>query len=72
MLLLIIVSTAVLLLVGMVLGAIARGYLLLPSDRRRLGELASRLYAEARIDAATRATAQAMRDTVRQHRAGRQ
>jgi hypothetical protein len=30
-----------------------------------LGELASQLYTEARIDAATRATIQAMRDVVR-------
>jgi hypothetical protein len=71
MLIFTVVSVVVVLLVGMTIGAVVRGYLLLPSDRRRLGELANQLYAEARIDAATRATAQAMRDTVRQQRAGR-
>lgn len=71
MLIAIVVGALVVLLSGMALGAIARGYLLLPSDRRRLGELASRLHAEARIDAVSRATAHAMREVVDHHRSGR-
>jgi hypothetical protein len=65
MLIVIVAVTLVLLLIGMALGAVVRGYVLLPSDRRRLRELAAALHAQARIDAMTRATAQAMRDVVR-------
>jgi hypothetical protein len=56
---------AVVLVTGLVVGAWLRGRLLLPSDRERLGVLASELHAQARMDAMTRATAQAMRDAAR-------
>jgi hypothetical protein len=59
------------LLVGMTIGATVRGWILLPSDRRRLGDLASQLYAEARIDAVTRSTVQAMQDAARERTTSR-
>ncbi|MFL6137397.1 MAG: hypothetical protein ACJ74O_06295 [Frankiaceae bacterium] len=70
-LLLTVIVTTVLLLGGMAVGAVVRGYLLLPSDRRRLSELASQLYTQASIDLTTRASLQAMHDIVRTHREGR-
>lgn len=50
------------LLIGLLLGAIVRGQLFLPTDRRRLADITARLQAEARIDALTRSTMQAMRE----------
>lgn len=48
------------LLTGLVVGLVARGWLLMPADRRRLEAVAADLLAEARIDALTRATLRAM------------
>jgi hypothetical protein len=56
-----------LVVLGAAAGVWVRGWLLLPSDRKRLGVLASELYAEARMETLTRWTAQAMRDSVREH-----
>lgn len=53
------------LLLGLMIGAVIRGRLLLPGDRRRLDVITARLQAEARIDALTRSTIQAMHDAVR-------
>jgi uncharacterized membrane protein len=55
------------LIVGAAAGAWVRGRLLLPSDHKRLDVLASELHTKARMDALTRWTAQAMRDSVRKH-----
>lgn len=55
----------VVLVVGVGLGALVRSRMLLPSDRERLGVLASELHAQARMDAMTRATVQAMREAAR-------
>lgn len=49
------------LLSGLVVCLFARGWLLSAADRRRLEALAAQLLAEARIDALTRSTLQAMR-----------
>ncbi len=59
------------LLIGLLVGAVVRGQLFLPADRRRLANITARLQAEARLDALTRSTMQAMRDTVH-HRPSRQ
>jgi hypothetical protein len=61
------VVIAVVLVAAVAVTVWVRGRMLLPSDRRRLGVLASELHARARMDAMTRATAQAMRDTVRRY-----
>jgi hypothetical protein len=58
----IVLITVGILVLGLVIGAVARGWMMLPNDRRRLGVLAEELYAQARIDAMTRATVQAARD----------
>ncbi len=59
-------TLAVLLLLGLLIGAVVRCQVLLPGERRRLDLVASQLAAEQRIDALTRATLQAMR-TAAQH-----
>jgi hypothetical protein len=58
----IVLITVGILVLGLVIGGVARGWMMLPNDRRRLGVLAEELYAQARIDAMTRATVQAARD----------
>jgi hypothetical protein len=67
MLIVVLVTVGVLAL-GLVAGGIARGWMMLPNDRRRLSVLAEELYAQARIDAMTRATVQAARDIVKNNR----
>jgi hypothetical protein len=58
----IVLITVGILVLGLVLGGIARGWMMLPNDRRRLSVLAEELFAQARIDAITRETIQAARD----------
>jgi hypothetical protein len=58
----IVLMTVGILVLGLLIGGVARGWMMLPNDRRRLGVLAEELYAQARIDAMTRATVQAARD----------
>ncbi|MBV9484605.1 MAG: hypothetical protein JO246_00955 [Frankiaceae bacterium] len=57
--------TVGILVLGLVLGGVARGWMMLPNDRRRLSVLAEELYAQARIDAITRTTIQTARDLVK-------
>jgi hypothetical protein len=67
MLIVVLVTVGVLAL-GLVTGGVARGWMMLPNDRRRLSVLAEELYAQARIDAMTRATVQAARVIVKNNR----
>jgi hypothetical protein len=67
MLIVVLVTVGVLAL-GLVAGGVARGWMMLPNDRRRFSVLAEELYAQARIDAMTRATVQAARDIVKNNR----
>lgn len=53
---------------GVVIGLVARGWLLMPADRRRLEAMAADLLAEARIDAWTHSTLGAMRTAARDNR----
>jgi hypothetical protein len=66
MLIIAVISVSILVL-GLAIGGVARGWMMLPNDRRRLGVLAEELYAQARIDAMTRATVQAARDIVKKN-----
>ena len=61
----IVLVTVGILALGLLIGGVARGWMMLPNDRRRLSVLAEELFAQARIDAMTRATVQAARDIVK-------
>lgn len=63
--LLLILSVVALLLTGVIVGLIARGWLLTPRDRQHLEVVAEGLLAEARVDALTHSTLLAMRHAVR-------
>ncbi|MHB8448991.1 MAG: hypothetical protein ACYDAQ_00735 [Mycobacteriales bacterium] len=63
--LLMVVALVAVLLVGLAIGAVGRGWLLTPGDRRRLEGIANQLQTEARIDALTRSALQAMRQAAR-------
>jgi len=68
-----IVALIAVLLVGLLAGALARGWLLMPGERKRLQVFAAQLQAEARIDALTRTTIHDMRRAVHApHRASPQ
>jgi hypothetical protein len=62
--LVVVFATVAVLALGLLIGAVARGWMMLPNDRRRLSVLAEELSAQARIDAVTRATVRAARDIV--------
>lgn len=52
-------------LVGLLAGILGGHLLLLPADRRRLEEMTRAMAAELRIEQASRATLQAMREAAR-------
>jgi hypothetical protein len=56
--------TVGILLLGLLIGGLARARMMLPKDHRRISILAEELYAQARINAMTRATIQTARDIV--------
>jgi hypothetical protein len=64
----IVLITVGILVLGLIIGGVARGWMMLPNDRRRLGVLAEELYAHARIDAITRASVQTARDIVKNNK----